>query len=619
VGDRSVEFFFRACDGYPGDVFVQATGLGPLLGHSPSSLNFGSQAVGTTSPPHILTLSNTGNAPLDISAIAASGDFGVTQSCVSPLLPGAYCFVPVAFSPTAQGAASGAITISYNAPGSPHTVSLSGTGTAPPPGVSLSPTYLSFGNQALATTSAPKPVTLTNSGQSLLTINSITTSESYAQTNNCVSPLAAGASCTISVTFTPTVVGGQSGMLTVTDNAPGSPHTVGLGGVGVGPVATLSATSLDFGDQPLGATSAPKLVNLRNSGNASLTITSIVASGAFAQTNNCPGSLAARSYCTLTFTFTPTVVGGQSGTLTIADDAAGSPHVVNLSGTGMGPVASLSSNTLSFPGQIVGTTSPVEAVTLTNSGNAPLTISSIAVSGDFAHTSDCGSSVSIAATCTISVTFTPTVGGDRSGTLIITDNAAGSPRTVGLSGVGQDFSLGAFTTARAVSPGMTARFNLLLMPQGGFNQTVSLACSGTPAGATCSVSPSSVTPNGVNNVSVALEVVTTAPAASAPRDGGGRRSLPPGGWPVATTLALLGALALLAGVILRRAPSSARLRLLPVLGACLLLVALVWAACGGGGGLYVRSGGTPAGTYTLIITATASDLSHSTTVELTVR
>jgi len=386
------------------------------------------------------------------------------------------------------------------------------------------------------------------------------------------------------------------------------------------PVVALTPTTLDFGEQLLGVTSAPKTVTLTNAGDAALDITSIVASGDFAQTNTCGSSVAVGASCTVSVAFTPplTVPGGQSGTLTIAHDASGSPHTVALNGIGLGPVASLSTNTLSFAGQIVGTTSPVEAVTLTNSGNAPLSISSITATGDYALTHNCVSPLAAEASCTISVTFAPTVAGGRSGTLIITDNAAGSPRTVGLSGVGQDFSLGAFTTARAVSPGMTARFNLLLMPQGGFQQTVSLACSGAPAGATCSVRPSSVTPNGVTNVSVALEVVTTAPAASAPRDGGGRRSLPPGGWPVAMTIALLGALALLAGVILRRAASSARLRLLPVLGACLLLVALVWAACGGGG-LYVRSGGTPAGTYMLTITATTSDLSHSTTVELTVR
>jgi len=602
----------------PHRIDLHGHGTHPDVTFSGNHLEFGNQSVGTTSAARTVTLTNIGSAPLNILAIATSGDFASSNACPTSLAPSGSCTISVTFTPTAPYTRTGTLTITDNAPGSPHVVTLSGTGVGP--AVSLFPTGLRLADQPLGTTSAPQAVALTNVGNAPMTISGITTSGAYAQSNNCVSPLAPEASCTINVTFTPTVVGGQSGTLIITSNAFGSPHTVGLNGIGLGPVATLSTANLDFSNQPLGIASAPRLVNLSNSGNAALTITSIVASGDFAQTNNCPSSLAARNYCTISVTFTPppAVAGGQSGTLTIADDASDSPHVVNLLGTGIGPVASLSTNTLSFAGQIVGTTSPVEAVTLTNSGNAPLAISSITATGDYALTHNCVSPLAAEASCTLSVTFTPTDAGGRAGTLIITDDAAGSPRTVSLSGIGQDFSLGAFTTARAVSPGMTARFDLLLMPQGGFQQTVSLACSGAPAGATCSVRPSSVTPNGVNNVSVALEVVTTAPAASAPRDGGGRRSLPPGGWPVAMTVALLGALALLAGAILRRAASSARLRLLPVLGACLLLVALVWAACGGGG-LYVRSGGTPAGTYMLTITATASDLSHSTTVELTVR
>ena len=204
------------------------------------------------------------------------------------------------------------------------------------PKASLVPTVLSFGNQALGTTSAPKPVSLTNSGLAPLSITSITTSGSYAQTNNCVSPLAAAASCTINVTFTPppTVAGGQSGTLTIVDNAAGSPHTVALSGVGVGPVAVLSSTSLVFATQRVGTTSAPKLVNLSNIGNAAMTISSITASGNFAQTNNCPSSLAGRSYCTLSVTFTPTATGTRTGAITIVDNAAGSPQTVALSGTG---------------------------------------------------------------------------------------------------------------------------------------------------------------------------------------------------------------------------------------------------------------------------------------------
>jgi hypothetical protein len=149
--------------------------------------------------------------------------------------------------------------------------------------------------------------------------------------------LAAGAYCTINVTFTPQVVGGQSGTLSVTDNAAGSPHTVALSGIGLGPVAVLSTTSLNFGNQQVGTASTPKTVTLSNSGNAPMTITSLTASGDFAQTSNCVSPLAAHTYCTITVTFTPTAAGTRTGAITVNDNALGSPHTVSLSGTGTTP------------------------------------------------------------------------------------------------------------------------------------------------------------------------------------------------------------------------------------------------------------------------------------------
>ena len=133
------------------------------------------------------------------------------------------------------------------------------------------------------------------------------------------------------------MVGGQSGTLSIVDNASGSPHTAPLSGVGVGPVVVLSTTSLNFGNQPVGTTSAPRLVNLSNTGNAPLTITSITPSGDFAQTDNCISPLAARTYCTLSVTFTPTTAGTRTGDISIVDNATGSPHSVNLTGTGVSP------------------------------------------------------------------------------------------------------------------------------------------------------------------------------------------------------------------------------------------------------------------------------------------
>src|SRR5439155_691105 len=156
--------------------------------------------------------------------------------------------ISVTFRPTAGGSRTGTLTVTDSANNSPQTASLSGTGTTAP-AVSLSPTSLSFGNQLLNTTSAAQVVTLTNTGSATLTITSITASGDFSQTNTCGSPVIIGGTCTITVTFTPTVAGSRTGTLSVTDNASGSPHTAALSGTGTtAPAVGLSPTSLSFGN-----------------------------------------------------------------------------------------------------------------------------------------------------------------------------------------------------------------------------------------------------------------------------------------------------------------------------------------------------------------------------------
>src|SRR5947209_2635523 len=177
--------------------------------------------------------------------------------------------------------------------------SLSGNGTAP--GVGLAPTSLDFGNQLLATTSAPMTVTLTNTGTAALTRSEERRAGDVAATSTGASAchkspatLAAGATCTINVTFTPTASGARTGTLSLADNAGGSPQIMTLSGNGTAPGVGLAPTSLGFGNQPLATTSTPMTVTLTNTGTAALTINSFAASGDFAATSTgasaCPTS-----------------------------------------------------------------------------------------------------------------------------------------------------------------------------------------------------------------------------------------------------------------------------------------------------------------------------------------
>lgn len=435
--------------GSPHTVTLSGSGiaaLAPAVTLAPTSLTFSSQALNTTSAAQSITLTNSGTASLTISSIVASAQYSDTTTCGASLAAGANCSISVKFTPTATGTQTGTITVTDNASGSPHTVNLTGTGTSSP-GVSLSPTSLTFASQTVNSTSAAQSITLTNNGTASLTISSIIASAQYSDTTTCGASLAAGANCSISVTFAPTATGTQTGTITITDSAAGSPHTATLSGTGTNvtaPAVTLAPTSLAFGNQTINTTSAAQTITLTNSGTASLSLTSIAAGAPYSQTNTCTASIAAGGQCTISVKFAPTATGSQPGTLTITDNASGSPQTAALSGTGAsagGTTVSLSPTSLTFSLQQINTTSSSKTVTLTNTGTSTLTLTSIVASGDFTQTNGCGISLVAGAHCSITVKFAPTITGPDSGSLTITDNAAGSPQVVPLTGTGANITI----------------------------------------------------------------------------------------------------------------------------------------------------------------------------------
>jgi len=203
------------------------------------------------------------------------------------------------------------------------------------PTAKLSSTSLSFGNQALNETSLAKTLTLKNIGTASLTLNGITIDGNFAiSANTCGSALPAGQACDVGVTFTPTVLGEQSGRLRFTDTSVGSPQMVTLLGVGAEP-ATLSPASHNYGKQAVGTTGAAKTFTMSNKQNVTLTSIAISTNGDFAITaTTCATSLGAGETCTISVTFTPTQTGIRTGQLTVSDRASNSPQVSTLTGTG---------------------------------------------------------------------------------------------------------------------------------------------------------------------------------------------------------------------------------------------------------------------------------------------
>jgi len=477
---------------------------------SPGSLVFGNQLVHTTSAAQVVTLSNTGDLPLQISGISITqtfGDFAQTNNCASSLAPGASCSISVTFTPLGSGARSGTLVFSTNTTGTAPIVSLSGTAVAPQ--MSESPRSLTFASQFVGTTSGSQLITLSNPGTAPLPLTSISTTGDFAQTNNCGSSVAAGASCVISVTFVPTDRFTRSGTLVITSNAIPETDSLALTGTGIAPVAVFSPNSLSFGTQRVNTTSGSQSVSLTNSGDAPLTINGISVTASFSQANNCGTALNPGQSCTILVSFMPTSRGAKGGTLSInGNQPSGSP-AVSLSGTGVAPIAALTA-TLSFAAQVVGTDSAAQSLTLSNNGDAVLDISSIVASGDFLQANSCPPGLAAGASCTIQVIFAPSVSGPRTGTITVADDdPASGTQAASLSGTGVDFMVAASPVSQTITSGRTAQYTVTITAVGGaFPNAIALSCGGAPPESSCSVSPSSVSPSG-GAVNATLSIATS--------------------------------------------------------------------------------------------------------------
>jgi len=497
------------------------------------------------------------------------------------------------------------------------------------PVIAFYPSQIAFAGQPIGTASPGQQIWLSNPGSMPIRIESIATSGDYAQQNTCGESVAVGANCEISVTFSPTAVGSRLGSVIITDSVPGSPHLISLGGAGTAPapVVSLSPTSLAFSSAGLGSLPSTQTVTLSNTGDATLTLSSVAISGAnqqdFSQTNTCGSNVNPGAACTITVTFAPTLTSGnETATLTFNDNAGNSPQRVPLTGTIAGSAANFSPTRLTFPSQPVGTTSLPLSVAISVSGAGDFSIQSITITGDFAQTNTCGTSVPANGSCTINVTFTPSTTGDRGGVLTILH--ASAPTVIGLDGSGGDFTITVNTATLAVPAGQTATYSLALTPIGGFNQPVSFGCAGAPQHAQC-LAPPTITSNGLDVITFSVQVFTTARSTVEPQLGNRPRT--PYYLPASLPLPIFAALAMLTGLCaLRWAGAARKFRPRIILAATLLLI-FIWVACGGAGGGYGGGGGggisgTPAGSYTLTVTGAyrsgSTVLKHIVIVTLTV-
>jgi subtilase family serine protease len=275
-------------NGFTGSVTLSVTGL-------PSGVTYGFSPNPTTSSS-TLTLSATGSATAGTVIVTIVGTSGSLTNATT---------LSLTVAPSVNGA-----------------------------DLSLTPGSLAFGTVVVEASSAAKKATFTNNSSTTVYFSSITTSANFTQTNTCGSTLAAGKSCTISVTFTPTQVGALTGTLYVNDNGTNSPQTVSLSGTGKAQAALTPATAT-YSATVVGKSSAAKVFTLKNNQNVILRDLSISTTGPFSvSSTTCQSQLTSNASCTIDVVFTPTGVGVETGTLQVSDNAVGSPQTSSLKGTG---------------------------------------------------------------------------------------------------------------------------------------------------------------------------------------------------------------------------------------------------------------------------------------------
>jgi len=499
------------------------------------------------------------------------------------------------------------------------------------PAVALSPQNLNFGNRVINNSSEAQTVTLVNAGSAPLNISGIAVTGQFSQTNNCGSVVpAGGGTCAINVTFTPTQTGSVTDQVTISDDAAGSPQSITVTGGGVTSAGTLSVSpsSLTFAALRVGQTSPAQTVQLANTGNTAINISSITATGDFAETTTCgtlPTVLNVGATCSISITFTPTATGSRTGGLTIDDDASNTPQGVSLAGTG-NAVFSLSANARSNV-VLIGTKSTTFTVTASapNTFTDSITLSCTTGTCTFNPSSITSGQSSVVTVSGLSATTANPFDFSVKG------SSTGQDTTVSLTVFFADFSLSQTAPVpplRTIAAGSSTTYTVTVNPVNGFNQVVLLGCSSLPKETTCSYSPPGITMDGTNPVTSTLTVTTTASASS-------HLPPPPGGsapwghlnlawW--AYLLALIMILGISFGVRGRRVFGMGPLNLRASFVVLLLAASLsaVAVACNQtyyGPKTTPVSTGTPPNTYTIVLVGrlgSDNSIKRTTTVNLAV-
>lgn len=441
VGTQTSSLVMSGANFGSGTLTVPLSGTGVAAGPNPSfnptSLNFGSLTVGTSSPsPSTAVLTNSGAGPFTWTGgpviTSDTTDFTLlSTTCVSPLGPNGNCSMTLQFNPTTTGAKTANVTFTGdNFSGGTLSLPLLGTGAPGPPILVFSPTSFAFGGVPVAQTSSTT-FTIQNTGTGPMTWTgfgiTVDNTDFTMTSTTCTSPLAAGGSCTATVRFNPASTGAKTGNLSFTgSNVQSQPVTAALTGTGTAPTAAFSPTGFAFGSVNDGTTSSTT-ITLNNTGTGPLTWSSLaitVDTTSFTLVSTaCVSPLAPNGSCASTVRFNPMTAGAKTGGFTLSGaNISGGTLNAALTGTGVATAPTLVVTPSSFAfGTVAVGSSAATTLSLQNTGNASLTWTGLAITIDTTNFTltgtTCVSPLAATASCTANVQFKPTTGGAKSANL----------------------------------------------------------------------------------------------------------------------------------------------------------------------------------------------------------
>jgi len=516
-------------------------------------LNFNQVTSGQTSSK-TLTLTNPGTIPITIRRITSEWPFLSTTTCGSTLTSNQSCTVTINYTPLFQlasgipsplpAADAGTLVIESDAASSPELIDLSGNAapilvaapanTAPLVSFTTSQGSLTFPGTQIGNASPTQTVTLTNTGTATIHIIGTQTTPDFTITSNC-GTLVAGATCTLTVAFTPqassiTPTGQRISAIEITSDSSTALEFISLLGNATPANLVFSPTSLDFGSVLVGSASTLP-IQITNVSTTPAIFNAITTTGDYTFTGTCPSPgnvLAPSATCTIQIAFTPAQPGTRTGTLSLNTSLTSLPLTAALTGIGAQSQLQISPSSLNFGSVTVGTSATLP-LTLANTGTASLNSLALGISGDYTIAAPCAlTTLAPGSSCSVTITFAPTATGTRAGTLTVASTDRSSPAVVALTGTGKSgtttatgtFTLtvgGGNTSTITVKSGEPASYNLALTPQDNFAGTVVLNCTPITPGqyATCSLLPSSVILNGSSQNAIAtINTVTEATTAA---------------------------------------------------------------------------------------------------------